>query len=287
MTTLKRTLTTDTHPNNDKKVSVSQFNVLANNLCETGGFDSDPAVLKWDYRKKLYKEIITNDSFDIMCFEEMDEKPLHEICSILIPLGYDYIWNQKFYTKPNEPNDGTAIFWKKDLFKLKDKYVLQYVTEEAIYQGFTQCSTQFALMVCLENISESSFSVCLAATHLKAKPGFESVRHSQIKQLMQQLSKFNVNNYPEIICGDFNDVLDSPMSQEIMKKYQSAYSNNEGHWTTCKKRKELVKRIIDYIYHDDRLLCNQVLNIPPVEVLPSEAYPSDHILIGAVFVLAK
>lgn len=67
MTTLVRSLIGDV-PTTKQLVRVSQFNVLAHNLCESGGFEvSDPKVLTWNYRKTLFKDILLNISFDIMC----------------------------------------------------------------------------------------------------------------------------------------------------------------------------------------------------------------------------
>ena len=286
MPNLKRNLTNtkNTGAVKGKSISISQFNVLANNLCESGGFNTNPEFLKWDYRRNLLGMILLENTFDIMCFEEVDELPLNEIKSVLVPLGYDYAWKQKFYSKPNEPNDGTAVFWNKKLFKLGKEKILQYSYN-------SQPTTQFAMMLCLQSISTDSFSVCVVATHLKAKPGFEDIRKIQSEQLISELKNFNSNNYAEIICGDFNDTPDSPACHIMKQNYKSAYDSElvnpiNDMWTTCKKRKELVKRTIDYIFYDNtKINCIKILDIPqdPNIILPNGDYPSDHLLIGAVF----
>jgi len=245
-----------------KQIRISQFNILAHNLCESGGFVvSDPKVLTWDYRKNLYKDIVT------------------KLKSILIPLGFLYVWQRKFYTQPNDPNDGTAIFWRKDLFKFRDQHILQYIVNNG------ELKTQFAMIICLESIADSTFSVCIVATHLKSKSEFEKIRLDEVRHLMEELPKFNIHNYPVIICGDFNDTPNSSVCKEVESKYTSAYAHNSSAWTTCKKRIELVCRVIDYIFFDSaKLECIQTLDIPNEPInLPSPSYPSDHILIGATF----
>lgn len=179
----------------------------------------------------------------------------------------------KFYIKLDEPYDGTVIFYNKNLFKLNSYGTVQYKVEGRL-------TTQFAAIMSLESISETVFSVCLAVTHLKARPGYEQVRLSQVKQLTNEVFSYNKRNYPIIICGDFNDIPDSLACQEMMKRFKSAYKNENGSsWTTCKRRQELVKREIDYIFHDDKLKCVQTLNIPEGNlVFPSELYPSDHLM---------
>ena len=283
MLTLKRTMIDTTAiESSGRGIRVAQFNVLAHDLCESGGFDADPEILKWDYRRTLFNEILTAYPFDIMCFEEVDELPLKEIKSILVPSMYDHLWTEKFHTNPNDPRDGTAIFWNKTIFKLEKSQILRFYTRDSI-----PC-TQAALMLRLT--SNQLFSVCIVATHLKAKPGFEEIRKNQVVQLMNEIKHFNTNNYPELICGDFNDTPDSLACIEMNKKYRSAYQPETlpsmNLWTTCKKRKELVKRTIDYIFYDNRFKCLQVLDIPQNDViLPASFYPSDHSLIGAVLEL--
>lgn len=281
MATLVRSMIGDT-PTNKRVVRISQFNVLAHSLSESGGFEvSDPKVLTWDYRRTLYKDILLNIHFDIMCFEEVDSVILTELKAILEPLGFLHIWHPKFYTKPDEPYDGTVIFYNKKLFKLNSYGIIQYRVDNRL-------TTQFAAIMSLESISESVFSVCLAATHLKARPGYEQVRLSQVKQLTSEIFSYNPRNYPVIICGDFNDTPDSLACQKMIKYFKSAYTNENSSWTTCKKRQELVKRVIDYIFHDDKLKCVQTLNIPEGSyVFPSELYPSDHLMIGATFIEDK
>eukprot|EP01125_Pyxidicula_operculata_P007606 TRINITY_DN2584_c0_g1_i2.p2 TRINITY_DN2584_c0_g1~~TRINITY_DN2584_c0_g1_i2.p2 ORF type:complete len:113 (-),score=33.15 TRINITY_DN2584_c0_g1_i2:81-419(-) len=106
--------------------------------------------------------------------------------------------------------------------------------------------------------------------------------------LLTALDAFNEEKLPVIVCGDFNDTPDSLVCTEFSKKLKSAYSNDDKHWTTWKKRDAVVKRTIDYIFYDDKKLePTHLLSIPKdsdvPNNLPAPYYPSDHISIGAVF----
>lgn len=279
MSNLERKIIRTTNTNQTvKDISISQFNVLAHGLCENGGFDTDPTILTWPYRKTLFKNILLENTFDIMCFEEVDDMPLEEIRSILQPIGYDYAWSAKFRSQYDEPNDGTAIFWNSKLFTMIDRQFLRYEYD-------SKPATQFALILQLKDNDDQIF--CVVATHLKAKPGFEQVRKSQVEQLMSELNKLNL---PTIICGDFNDTPNSLACCYMKENYQSVYESEfiepiKEIWTTCKKRKELVKRTIDYIFCSNHFECLGVLSIPqdPM-VFPNAEYPSDHLMIGAILV---
>jgi len=132
--------------------------------------------------------------------------------------------------------------------------------------------------------------LCVAATHLKAKPGFEKKRERQGELLLEAVAKFNeAKHWPIILLGDFNDVPDS-LVVEVIKKSTliSAYPNIPGDWTTWKKRETAVKLIIDYIWYEPEKLTLTHHLLPPPDsacpvMLPASYYPSDHILIAAKF----
>ncbi len=49
-------------------------------------------------------------------------------------------------------------------------------------------------------------SLCVGATHLKAKGGFEALRLAQGSDLLTQMKDFSDGADPFVICGDFNAV---------------------------------------------------------------------------------
>jgi len=194
--------------------------------------------------------------------------------------GYEGIFYPKPYKPANAPQaDGTALFWRKDKFKLLKQSYSQYSPEES----------QGVVLVLLENSTEPGKNVCVAATHLKASLGFEERRETQGKILLQTINNFiPEKDYPVIILGDFNDTPDSAVHKVMRESYTSAYEDKPGHWTTWKKRKEEVKRTIDYIWYcSGKLRATHILAIPEDKdcplLLPAEYHPSDHMMIAAKF----
>jgi len=189
--------------------------------------------------------------------------------------GFDGI----FYPKPGEPQrDGTALFWQRSKFRKVNQNYTQYGSD-----------TQGVVIVHLEHVDREGSGLCVAATHLKAKPGFEKKRETQGVILLEAVAKFNeAKHWPIIILGDFNDVPDSLVAQVLKQSKTSAYPDSPNDWTTWKKRESAVKRIIDYIWYEpQKLTLTHRLSIPPDSacpvMLPASYYPSDHILIAAKF----
>eukprot|EP01121_Diplochlamys_sp_Union-15-3_P014260 TRINITY_DN4520_c0_g1_i1.p1 TRINITY_DN4520_c0_g1~~TRINITY_DN4520_c0_g1_i1.p1 ORF type:complete len:173 (-),score=17.92 TRINITY_DN4520_c0_g1_i1:18-476(-) len=147
--------------------------------------------------------------------------------------------------------------------------------------------------------------ICVATTHLKAKVGFEKTRLEQGQYLLNEITKFNSSKFPLIICGDFNDIPESPVCLLFAqnapievdgKTYshhlplKSIHSSAPSYYTTYKKREVEVCRTIDYIwYSSDSLTVTHTLSIPLLtelpERLPASYYPSDHLAISCKFEL--
>ena len=111
------------------------------------------------------------------------------------------------------------------------------------------------MLLSIKNLNQGR-SFYVAATHLKAKPGFEERRLNQITSLLNFLQEINNENLPTVIMGDMNDIPGSLMYNKLAESYQiaseyfriSTLISRTEKWTTCKKRETLVKRTIDYIW---------------------------------------
>jgi len=285
---------------------VFSWNTLADSLCESGGFQEvDPNCLKWSFRSKYLTEVIRENNPDIICLYDVDHfndyfKPELE------KYGYKGIFQMKFYTAPNEPNDGTAVFWNSEKFTLSGHEVLQYnkETQFAHFCKFEENSQQQQQQQQQQHQQQQQQSgcgipsLCVVTTHLKAKEGFEERRKAQGKALLEHLETFNSQKLPTIICGDFNDTPESLVCKEILsKKFSTVYSEKNlpgksSIWSTWKKREVEVKRTIDHIFYDpEKLNLMEILEIPSEKDCPNRFpgnyYPSDHIAIAAKFHLSK
>eukprot|EP01080_Neovahlkampfia_damariscottae_P002907 gene2907-4750_t len=266
--------------NTGTPLSILQFNTLADELSDAFP-EANPDILKWNFRSELLlEEIIQRDS-DVICLEEVDHFD-DFFFPHLSKLGYD----GKFLMKTmenNKPRDGCCIFFKNSKLKLE-------ILKE-VHFNYTKDAKGAQVGIICKFLFEKKSFLC-AMTHLKAKEGHEELRKNQIKHFISEIKKMNENKLPIIICGDLNDIPDSLCYKELeLNEFSSSYKlygDDIEPYTTFKKRKEIVKRCIDYIwYTSDTLKVEQLLEIPNSDdlkdYLPCDIFPSDHLSIQTIF----
>jgi mRNA deadenylase 3'-5' endonuclease subunit Ccr4 len=222
------------------------FNTLAKALCDTVAFPhTDPSVLPWHFRRSMLVDEITggfrSSGFpDVACLQEVDESTWTEWFSPqLASRGY----SQTYYMKKcGDGLDGLGVAVRDGSFRVER---IQR-TRIAPNQG------QVVLLLQLEPVLPSTLSssprsnrrLYVAATHLKAKDGFELIRLKQAHLILLHLQQFisryhgvpilsegeveelssEGHNPPHasqhfqlpadaavIFAGDFNDTPDSPV----------------------------------------------------------------------------
>jgi len=246
---------------------VFHWNILADYLSEDFPH-SDPNILKWEYRAPRILNIIKESNADLISLVEVDHYS-DFIEPELSVLGYKSL----FQKKKGNNLDGCVLAWKNS-FVLESYEILEYLED----------NSQIAIIAFF---NFNGKGLCVVTTHLKAKVGFEDIRAREISILLEKLKAVNTKNYPIIVCGDMNDVPDSVMA--------TLFFNNQflsgcylHKWTTWKKRKEIVKRTIDYILHTQGSIPIAQLDVPSDEdcpkYLPALYYPSDHLSISVKFV---
>ena len=231
-------------------------------------------------------------------FQEIDHFGF--LNQVMTSVGYEGC----FFPKPDSPAlyahetngpDGCAMFFKLSKFTLvrKDTVILRNMETG---QHTNQVSVIYHLK--LKADSHLNKEISVATTHLKAKRGWEKLRHQQGAWLLKYL-KENIGTLPLVICGDFN----ADPEESVYKEFRdsdlnlgSAYlmmdpDKKEPLYTTWKIRDIEVRRTIDYIwYTKDSLRPNAFLQVPnPDQIgkdrLPSMNYPSDHVSLAADFIL--
>ncbi|KAL6043377.1 Nocturnin [Balamuthia mandrillaris] len=288
--------------------SVLQWNTLADGLCDAHAFPHvDEAVLSWDYRRSMLLQEITRHSPDVICLEEVDHYDYFE--SALTEEGY----NGLFKKKVGDGNDGCALFYKisKFVFASSDRFEL---LEEHRCLEYGNGSSQVAIVIVLglkaatEVTTTQRPKVCVAMTHLKAKPGFEEQRYNQgmlllefVQSLFAKEEEKEKEMVPLVVVGDFNDVPSSLVCEYFrngrnnpfqLKSAYSSYDNTgEEPYSTYKRREEEVLRTIDYIWYSHQTLrpCRLLeIPLPPAlkfpQRLPAKDYPSDHLALAAEFI---
>jgi mRNA deadenylase 3'-5' endonuclease subunit Ccr4 len=250
-----------------KFFKIIHWNALADSLSD--GFPHvDKSLVTWQHRKPLIINNVMKEMADIICLVEIDEKH-QDIFDELMP---DYT---RYYVKKNSDDnqEGCMVLINTKRFNVLNQSSIQMLDKRS----------QIAIIMKLQDVS-NGYIFNLVSTHLKAKPGFEETRLEQCKSIMDVIQDEDC-----VFCGDFNDVPDSLFYNYLTKEcgFKDVYQNTDREYTTCKKRAELVCRVIDYIFiRSKQLDSTKTIDAPnlkelPEIGLPSEKYPSDHVLIGA------
>jgi len=140
--------------------------------------------------------------------------------------------------------------------------------------------------------------IFVGTTHLFWDNKQELIQSKEIQIFLESMQKFNPNNFPTIICGDFN-IEPNQNTYGIMNfnKFQSAYQNykNTGRhppFTSYKSFEE--SKCIDYIFYKTdttpRVVLTHVLDLQEQQFsknvetfIPNFEHPSDHLPIMATF----
>ena len=150
-----------------------------------------------------------------------------------------------------------------------------------------------------KSAAQSTQTVCVAVTHLKAKQEGSKLRLAQGKHLLSEIQSF-AENHPVIVCGDFNASPDEPVYElfqgsdsplKLSSSYVTPhYGNKEPPLTSWKFRAAgESKYTIDYIwFNSDTLKVNSIWTVPMEEDigkdgLPCAKYPSDHVSLCTCF----
>jgi hypothetical protein len=240
-----------------------------------------------------------NAPFDLIAMEEVDR--FHGFFAPALRLfGYEGL----FMPKARAPgvrmgwySDGCCFFFKKEVFELV-----------AVERGNYTLGNQVYIVATLRHRA-SHKSVVVAVTHLKAQCKNEMIRCIQVDELLRraehaasQVKQNEGQEVPVLIIGDLNadppgyfDKSDDESSVERILNhpsphFRSAYEVDppfDSFYTTYKVRgSNTAKRIIDYIFYSGGVQCKAALQIPSqeeLEPIPSLRYPSDHLLIAAMF----
>ena len=267
-----------------EQFKVLQFNTLADSLSDAFPH-ADPAVLSWSYRKALLLRELEQHAPDLVALEEVDHVHFDQVFEPFLKThGYRAVYKEKV----NDHINGTMLAFKADRFEL------------LAVQSFAYSAGASAAQVgVVATLQCGKRAVVFAATHLKAKPGFEQKRLEQARELLEIVGQARAEAAKAsecvavVVAGDFNEVPEQLAIVEMRKELASLYGDCHPHghvYTTFKKRKSVVCRCIDYVFFDEATLRPLgYLDIPEPadeafpEHLPCAQYPSDHLSIGGVF----
>lgn len=257
--------------------------------------------------------------FDLIGMEEVDRyegffRP------VLAKFGYSGL----FVPKPSSPctqlgwySDGCALFWKDDSFEIlsEKRGTYQVGSQVFIIATLLHRPTDRVVVAAVSHLKAKEGE---ANDWLRSRQAQELVQEVNAAVVsaaaMRSRGARNNSDVSILIMGDLNSapsvegkacVQIVTAQSETEPCLRSAYPLDQasvsrtGFYTTWKIRgTKTVKRIIDYIFYgttttNDRmggLRCTHTLGVPREDeveagALPGLRYPSDHIMIGAMFEL--
>lgn len=285
-------------PTEEKGLKVMTWNV---HMFDLGEWTKDKAS------KARIIKLIKDENPDILCLEEFywDSKETTEpYTEVLQQLGYPFVafamendMKKNHITSNASPNDtinvGHAVF---------SKYPLRNATVYPLYKVTYK-------MLSVEVVIDSSNIFSLNVVHLTSvgfgrrdldyiskvkEKGVDAQDESQSKSLMKKLRDASSNraeqancidslkremDYPQIICGDFNDVPGSYVYTKVKGKLSDAFvGKGSGLGRTYHNIAPTLR--IDYILYDDKALKIEGYHRPDVDL-------SDHYPVIANFSLRK
>jgi endonuclease/exonuclease/phosphatase (EEP) superfamily protein YafD len=239
----------------------------------------EPQYLTWQHRKPLILSIIQERFPDIIVLQECDK--FDEINEAL-KANYQGMFAQK----QKEHLDGVAIFVRKSI-KIIRSYKLKFSNGSQV--------------ACVAHLSLDNKHFVLAGVHLKSSE-FENKKtlsNEEVKVHVMDLYKdLDRLKMPFIVSGDFNEEPGKSATSFMDSVATSAYAGMPHHYTTYKKRTEMIKyQAIDHIYASKDFKLYSVLPVQKIEdphhtnpsatkieFLPNANYPSDHVYLYAEYI---
>lgn len=319
----------------DEKLSftVMSYNVLADFLTTNFQFPyTTPETRNWDTRKKdILKEILLYRP-DVVCLQEIQtvyrrpDEPqeiegTHENDHLSFFVenmrGYDFLYKRKTrFNAPQQPGPdiGNAIFYNKEKFTLVSKCAVEY--ERVLWKESKRDKSARTMLACghpqvavfgyLSHIL-SGKCVLIATTHICSDWKSPYIQLRQVRACLSELRKYNKQQAPIILAGDFNTQPETPVYQflsqgqiskhmyntlKVSPKFEfkqdlglaSAYAKVLGHEPSCTNVTHEFEGTLDYLWYSKRSLRPvSILDIPTKDILkeetglPSTKFPSDHL----------
>ena len=279
-------------PFTNGKKTVDEYRIMSCNIRITGLEDDAPFPERvWENRRDLCVNTILKRQPDFFCMQEV------------IYDSYEYFKQKcKKYTsygfvgpEMDPYTNGYHFIGKNVIFFRTDKFELvgsgcYWLSDDPLIGGSMSWGTNRARhcnWVRLKD-KETGRQFRLLNIHLDHKS--DSARREQIKIIIRECAQY-ADNFPQIICGDFNAGIKSAPIKYIhaQKGWNEMYEDIHGmdeYGYTCHGflglERQGTGRRIDFIFHHGNV---QPLKCEVVKDHIDKMYPSDHYFLDATFKL--
>lgn len=246
-------------------VRIGHWNVLADQLAESGGFQPEPPSLAWPERSQRLLAIIdAAGPFDALSLVECDHfadfwEPMMRARGLV---G----WHAR--KTIHRWDHGVALFYRSDKFVVGQLRLFQ--------DGVAAISAKLQLR------HKPAVHFSLTTMHLKAKPDGEDTRDTQIANIGREME---IHDFNGIVVGDFNAIV-TDNCVATLRRMWLVRPDFWLPWTTWKQRQDtVVRRAIDHVLMRN-VFVTAFLDVPNDDdvtaagLLPGTRYASDHLLLA-------
>lgn len=240
-------------------------------------FDTqDDCPFRWDNRRELLAETIKAETPLVVATQEGKRPQLKDLETLLtdftlIESHRDWIDSRMY----------PSIFIHSSLDLISSGDV--WLSSTPYIAGSSSFESMFPRLCTWAKIKKDNRTYLFINTHLDhIKP---TTRHAQIKVLLNEIYKINIENFPMIFTGDFNEGPEGNVRSELNKchpevldpwiklnkKEESSYHKN----LTINPPVGFNGERIDWILHDKSINCLDIklLKHSNIDLFPSDHYP--------------
>ena len=229
---------------------------------------SDLLKKSWYYRAPLITKNIKNEKPTVIGFQEVT---VSQYAYLVLSLPqYDSVIR---YRDDSPIKEGTPIFFRKDLYELKDKgsFWLSDTPEEMSKDWGAACYRICSYAILTDKATGKDFVVF--NTHLDHVS--DKARINGIEVVLDKIEEFG--SMPAILMGDFNAEEDTKTYKSATENFDDVKYKTKDTMKSCTYQnygKDLDSDCIDYI-----MVSKNAFNINSYKVVPTTydgVYPSDH-----------
>lgn len=224
---------------------------------------SDHSILEWSYRLNMIHQKLSYLNPDVICLQEVELATIDEdFVAFFDDNGYD---SYHHVINKNRTNPiGNITLWKRSFFTCENKD-----------------SNSCGIFVTLSNTLSTTLphkinkKIQIANIHLKAGLTLGKERIPQLNSCIKKMNKY----IPNIICGDFNDLLeDNGLVKTVLDLNNYSCHMYENTCSVFNEEYQSSK----YWPFDHIATSNINIELLPCEIeqnIPNSIEPSDHILV--------
>ena len=222
-----------------KNLAQGEVRVMSCNLrCLTS---HDTGKKSWFYRADLVLKGIENEAPCVIGFQECTKWQYRYLCDVLPE--YDSVIT---YRDDSKTSEGCPVFYKKDLYILKDKgsFWLSETPDKMSKDWNSACYRICSYVILEEKQTEREFVVF--NTHLDHIS--DEARIKGIRVVLDKIAQFG--GMPAVLMGDFNAEEDSDTYRSATENFLDVKYQTENTMTSCTYQswgEALNRDCIDYV----------------------------------------